>query len=447
MRREIDLFLKAYPDITMIEALITDGNGIARGKWIPRGKIQAVLENGLKLPKSALGLDIWGRDIPELAFDNGDIDGHCKVIEESLTPMLTINGINQGQLIMTMHNDDGSPFMGDPRQILAQLVQRFADQELYPCMAVELEFSLLPDPGYDRPLRDALTSGKSPGGNLYALEELDRHGEMLEALRQAFEVQDLPYEGIIKEAAPAQFEINMAHSHNVLALADKIIRMQRCVRMVATRFGLIASFMPKPMDDEAGNGMHVHCSLLDHNDTNVFSDGGKKGSKRLEQAVAGCLKLMADSMLIFAPSFNAFRRFQPGNHAPTMATWGWDNRTTAIRIPAGPPSAKRIEHRVAGADANPYLALAAVLAGVLHGIENKLKPVAATEGNAWQQAHTAECLPTLMDDAILRFSQSADVARYLGSDFQTIYGKTKQQELDEFQRRVTDFEIETYLRH
>ncbi len=178
--------------------------------------------------------------------------------------------------------------------------------------------------------------------------------------------------------------------------------------------------MPKPMDDEAGNG-YARATAAYWTTTIPMSlaTAEKKGSKRLEQAVAGCLKLMADSMLIFAPSFNAFRRFQPGNHAPTMATWGWDNRTTAIRIPAGPPSAKRIEHRVAGADANPYLALAAVLAGVLHGIENKLKPVAATEGNAWQQAHTAECLPTLMDDAILRFSQSADVARYLGSDFQT----------------------------
>ena len=446
MRREVDLFLKAYPNVSMIEALITDCNGVARGKWIPRGKIQSVLENGLKLPKSALGLDIWGRDIPELAFKNGDIDGYCMVVEGSLRPMLTPRGIDQGQLIMTMYNEDESPFLGDPRQILAQLVKRFEDKQLRPCMAVELEFSLLPDPGHDRPLREAFKGRESLGGNLYALDELDRHADMLETLREAFEVQDLPYEGIIKEAAPAQFEINMAHSDNVLELADKIIRMQRCVRMVAARYGMIASFMPKPMDDEAGNGMHVHCSLLEERGANVFNNGGDEGSELLKQAVAGCLATMADSMLVFAPSYNAYRRFQAGNHAPTVPTWGWDNRTTALRIPAGPPAAKRIEHRVAGADANPYLTLAVVLAGVLHGLENQLTPAPAIEGNAWDQEHGVDHLPTLMSDAIARFESSDVLKSHLSDDFQIIFSKTKQQELDEFHRRVTDFEIESYLR-
>jgi len=119
MRREVDLFLKAYPSVAMIEALITDANGVARGKWIPRGKIQSVLENGLKLPKSALGLDVWGRDIPELAHSNGDIDGYCMAVEDSLRPVLSQRGVDQGQLIMTMFNEDETPFMGDPRQVLA----------------------------------------------------------------------------------------------------------------------------------------------------------------------------------------------------------------------------------------------------------------------------------------------------------------------------------------
>jgi len=446
MRREIDLFLKAFPNVAMIEALITDCNGVARGKWIPRGKIQSVLENGLKLPKSALGLDIWGRDIPELAFANGDIDGYCLVVENSLRPMLTPRGIDQGQLIMTMYNEDQTPFLGDPRQILAQLVARFTEQQLRPCMAVELEFSLLPDPGHDRPLREAFKGRESLGGNLYALDELDRHAKMLETLREAFEIQDLPYEGIIKEAAPAQFEINMAHNDNVLELADQIIRMQRCVRMVAARYGMIASFMPKPMDDEAGNGMHVHCSLLDHRGSNVFNDGSEQGSKMLRQAVAGCLKVMPDSMLILAPSFNAYRRFQAGNHAPTVPTWGMDNRTTAIRIPAGPPAAKRLEHRVAGADANPYLTLAAILAGVLHGLDKRLTPPPHIKGNAWDQEHGAEHLPTLMSHAMESFEASEILRHYLSEEFQIIFAKTKQQELNEFQRRVTDFEIESYLR-
>jgi glutamine synthetase len=301
-------------------------------------------------------------------------------------------------------------------------------------MAAELEFSLLPDPGHGRPLREALTQHETLGGNLYALDELDRHGEMLDELREAFDVQGLPYEGIIKESAPAQFEINMAHSDDVMALADQIVRMQRGIRTVASRYGLIASFMPKPIDNEAGNG------------GNVFNNDTEKGSPLLRQAIAGCLALMPDSMLLFAPSFNAYRRFQAGNHAPTVPTWGYDNRTTALRVPAGPPTAKRIEHRVAGADANPYLVLAVVLAGILHGIDNKLRPSNPVDGNAWEMKHSAEDLPCLMDVAIATFEQSALIATYLSAEFQTLYVHTKKQELAEFQRRVTDFEIESYLR-
>ncbi len=446
MRREVELFLKAYPAVSMIEALITDCNGVARGKWIPRTKIQSVLDSGLKLPKSALGLDIWGRDIPELAYDNGDIDGYCLAVDDSLRPVLTPRGIDQGQLIMTMFDENNEPYMGDPRQVLAALVAKFAEKELKPCMAAELEFSLLPDPGHGRPLRDALSAQASLGGNLYALDELDRHGEMLELLRESFDAQGLPYEGIVKEAAPAQFEINMAHSDDVMEMADQIVRMQRVIRTVASRFGLIASFMPKPMDDEAGNGMHVHCSLLEERGVNVFNDGSDEGSELLKYAVAGSLELMADAMLIFAPSFNAYRRFQVGNHAPTIPTWGYDNRTCALRIPAGPPAAKRIEHRVAGADANPYLTLAVVLAGILHGIENKLTAPAAIEGNAWDMKHDVDDLPNLMSIAIERFAKSKTIGQYLSEEFQLLFYKTKQQELDEFERRVTDFEIESYLR-
>ena len=446
MHREVELFFKAYPSVNMIEALITDCNGVARGKWIPRSKIISVLENGLKLPKSALGLDVWGRDIPDLAWATGDNDGYCRIVEGSLLPILTGRGIDQGQLIMTMENDDGTPYRGDPRQILSHILGRFSAQGLKPCVAAELEFSLLPDPGRDRPLREALRCRESLGGNLYALDELDVHEDMLNDLREAFEVQGLPYEGIVKEAAPAQFEINMAHSDDVLQLADQIIRMQRGIRMVAARYQLIASFMPKPMDDEAGNGMHVHCSLLDHAGINVFANGKDAGSDRLRHAIAGCIALMPDSMLIFAPSYNAYRRFQAGDHAPTFPAWGYDNRTTALRVPAGPPAAKRIEHRVAGADANPYLAIAVVLAGILFGLDNKLKAPRPIAGDAWQQEPSVKTLPTLMGAAIEQFARSEPLRTYLSEEFQILFTKTKQQELDEFQRRVTDFEIESYLR-
>ncbi|MGB2377136.1 MAG: glutamine synthetase family protein, partial [Luminiphilus sp.] len=436
-------FLNAYPDITMVEALITDCNGIARGKWLPVQKLDAIEKQGLKLPKSALGLDVWGRDIPALAHANGDIDGYCHLVEGSLRPLLTERGVDQAQVLLSMFDKDGSPYMGDPRQVLQALVTRFTEKELKPCMAVELEFSLLPKPETDEAIGTALRDQNAVGGNLYALSELDYHGPLLEALRQAFDTQDLPYEGIIKESAPSQFEINVAHSDDVMLLADQVIRMQRTIRAVSARHGFVASFMPKPIDDEAGNGLHVHCSLLDENGANVFDDGGEEGSDLLRYAVAGCLELLPASMLLFAPSFNAYRRFQPGNHAPTESAWGYDNRTTAIRIPESPTAARRIEHRVAGADANPYLVLAAVLAGIWHGIENTLSPPKPIEGNAWDQEIDAPALPTTMDEAIAVFDKSDVLSSYLTGEFKTLFLATKVQEWNEFAKRVTEFELET----
>ncbi|MEC7075195.1 MAG: glutamine synthetase family protein, partial [Pseudomonadota bacterium] len=432
--------------ITMVEALITDCNGIARGKWLPVQKLDTIEEQGLKLPKSALGLDVWGRDIPALAHANGDIDGYCHLVEGSLRPLLTERGVDQAQVLLSMFDKDGSPYMGDPRQVLQALVTRFTEKELKPCMAVELEFSLLPKPETSETIGTALRDQNAVGGNLYALSELDYHGPLLEALRQAFDTQDLPYEGIIKESAPSQFEINVAHSDDVMLLADQVIRMQRTIRAVSARHGFVASFMPKPIDNEAGNGLHVHCSLLDENGTNVFDDGGEEGSDLLRYAVAGCLELLPASMLLFAPSFNAYRRFQPGNHAPTESAWGYDNRTTAIRIPESPSAARRIEHRVAGADANPYLVLAAVLAGIWHGIENTLSPPDPVEGSAWDQEIDAPALPTTMDEAISVFDKSDVLSSYLTSEFKTLFLATKVQEWNEFAKRVTEFELETYLR-
>ena len=430
----------------MVEALITDCNGIARGKWLPVQKLNTIEQQGLKLPKSALGLDVWGRDIPALAHANGDIDGYCHLVEGSLRPLLTERGVDQAQVLLSMFDKDGSPYMGDPRQVLMSLATRFTEKELKPCMAVELEFSLLPKPETSDAIGTALRNQNAVGGNLYALSELDHHGPLLEALRQAFDTQDLPYEGIIKESAPSQFEINVAHSDDVMLLADQVIRMQRTIRAVSARHGFVASFMPKPIDDEAGNGLHVHCSLLDENGTNVFDDGGEEGSDLLRYAVAGCLELLPASMLLLAPSFNAYRRFQPGNHAPTESAWGYDNRTTAIRIPESPSTARRIEHRVAGADANPYLVLAAVLAGIWHGIENKLSPANPIEGNAWDQEIDAPALPTTMNEAISVFDKSEVLSNYLTDEFKTLFLATKVQEWSEFAKRVTEFELETYLR-
>jgi glutamine synthetase len=429
----------------MVEALITDCNGVARGKWLPKHILPSVMQAGLKMPKSALALDIWGCDVPTLAFENGDQDGYCTVVPGSLVPVVGEKGIDHAQLLLTMQTETGAPFLGDPRQVMQQVVNQFTSLGLRPVVAAELEFSLFPDIEGQSILKTVReTAGQN--GNLYALYELDKHKAMLEAMRIYFEAQNLPFEGIIKEYAPAQYEVNMAYSDDAMLLADQVVCMQRGIRVVAKRFGHIASFMPKPMQDVAGNGMHVHCSLLDKNGHNVFNSGDDAGTDTLRHAVGGLLQIMSESMLVFAPSFNAYRRFQSGNHAPTFPAWGLDNRTTAIRIPAGPPAAKRVEHRVAGADANPYLTIAAILAGILHGIRHQIEPPAPLEGNAYEQQPDEALLPSLMGEAITAFSNSETLGELLDPMFQRMFSMTKQQELDVFQRRITEFELESYLR-
>jgi glutamine synthetase len=445
MHPEAKKLLAEYPDIEMIEALITDCNGAARGKWLPVGKLSSLLTEGIKLPESAVAQDMWGRDVPSICLENGDIDGWCRVVEGSLAPSLSARGVDQAQVVLTMFRENGEPSFWDPRQVLSRVVAALADRGLYPRVAIELEFNLFNRPAGGQPLRETLPDESLTGGNLYGLGALDEHAALFEVLRETFAVQHLPYEGVLKEAAPAQYEINVAYSDDALAYCDQVVRMQRGISAVAARFDALASFMPKPMENQAGNGMHMHCSLMDESGCNVFDSGTTEGTPLLHRAVAGCLTLMPDTQLIFAPSYNAYRRFQPGNHAPTQPNWGYDNRTTALRIPASPSAATRIEHRVAGADSNPYLAIAALLAGVLAGLEQNLTAPEPIAGNAWTDDADSSTLPSHMADAIRRFSHSDGVRDYLSAPFQRAFSELKLQELAEFERRVTDFELETYL--
>jgi glutamine synthetase len=278
---------------------------------------------------------------------------------------------------------------------------------------------------------------------MYSLDVLNHHQEMMEDLRLACELQDLPFDGVVKESAPSQYEINMHHVDSPVLAAKQIMMMKRLVKGVAAKYNLIASFMPKPFEDEAGNGMHVHCSVLDENGSNVFDDGTERGTKILHQAIGGCLRFMADSVVVFAPSYNAYRRFQKGAHAPTFPSWGYENRTVAVRVPAGNHAARRLEHRVAGADANPYLMFAVLLAAMLEGIEQEISPGKPITGDGYAQQTSS--LPVYMQDALTLFSESDFIRDSLGGELQRIFTLTKEQEIDEFRRRISTLEYQSYL--
>jgi glutamine synthetase len=253
---------------------------------------------------------------------------------------------------------------------------------------------------------------------------------------------NLPLEGLVKELAASQYELNLEHVDDPLRAADNAQMLKQTVKGVARNHHLIASFMAKPFGDRDGNGFHTHVSLLDNDGRNVFDDGTARGTDILRHAIAGLAQTMEDCMLIFAPHNNSYRRLRRGVHGPLVPTWGYENRYTALRIPNGEGEARRIEHRIAGADANPYLSLAAILAGIAYGIENQLQADEPTTGGP-QDADPV--LPGNWYEALRAFENSEFIVEALGADFRQAFSAIKRMEQLEFSGTVNPLEYNSYL--
>jgi glutamine synthetase len=404
-------FLADDPGVDVLEVLLVDLNGVLRGKWIPRDKFDSALDGKLKMPLTAVTPDIWGRDVPELCGHTGDGDG---IIVPSL-------------------------------RTLRNVQRRFEAKGLRAVVAPELEFMLLAS-GRDAEgapiIPGSRINGPKPvGGQLYSTDLMHEYADVLHEMRESCDALDLGVETLVKELAPAQYEINQAHLDDPLRAADNAQMMKRVIKDVAAKHGYVATFMPKPFTHIDGNGFHAHISVIDVNGQNIFDDGGDDGTPALRHAVAGLAATMPDLMLVFAPHRNSYRRYAVGTHIPQAPTWGYENRDVALRIPCGDPKGRRIEHRVPGADANPYLVLAALLAGVLHGLDSELEAPPPVEGSDGQERTLAGDWLTATRD----FEASPLVAEYLGQPFKDAFLAIKRSEQAEFDRRVNAFEYDTYL--
>jgi glutamine synthetase len=439
-------FLQRHPDIEIVEMILPDICGGLRGKWVATDKLEKLVAGELKLPLSSLVCDVWGRDGEEWVFGTGDGDGYCEPDLRTLVPV-PWQARSMAQVIISMREVGGAPCAYDCRHILRSVMARFQDMGLTPVVASEMEFYLLRDENdtLGRPVHTQTdrVGGVLGSGQTYCVDTMSEQAPLMHDIRDACTAQGLPVDTLIKESAPSQYEINLYHCPDALAAADQAVMLKRAIRAVARTHGLRATFMAKPFGELAGNGLHVHCSVLDGDGNNVFAADGGRGDTLLRAAVAGCLATMEESMLLFAPNLNSYRRFQRGSHAPLAPCWGYENRTVSVRIPADKSAATRIEHRLAGADANPYLVIAAILAGMLHGIERKLQPPAPVQGNAYEVLPPS--LPRYWPDALARFSGSAFVADNFGEPFRQVYSMLKQQELDEFDRQVTPMEYDACL--
>jgi glutamine synthetase len=445
---EISAFLERHPGTRFFDVFLNDLNTVERGKRIDLGSIAAVYREGMPLPGSLFALDVLGGTVQQtgLGFDEGDADRSCRPLPRSLVPVPWLrDGV--AQLQVSMYEHDGRPFFGDPRQVLARVMDRFHRLNLTPVVAIEYEFYFIDRErtaaGQPQPPPLPLTGRREFRTQINSMTDLNEFSEVLAEIDRACHVQDIPATTALAEYGPGQFEVNLAHQPDALLACDQALRFKRVVRSVARARGWDATFMAKPYRDMAGSGLHVHASVLDAGGRNIFECEEPGQSADLRHAIAGLLGTLGEGMAICAPGPNSYRRFRPESYVPMIPSWSINNRGSALRIPMSDARNRRIEHRLAGADANPYLVVAWMLAGMHLGISAGQEPPPALSGNAYQQS--GEPLPTHWATAIERFRGSRLAGEYLGRPFSQLYATVKQAELDEFNSYVSPLEVEWYM--
>ncbi|HKJ51728.1 MAG TPA: glutamine synthetase family protein, partial [Gammaproteobacteria bacterium] len=377
---EFQQFLKANPDTTHLDVLVIDLCGNAVGKRLPASAIPSVFDQGTPVCGAMQLVDVMGNteDPMGYGFSDGDPDAFALPIPGTLCPVSWLSG-NKAQVLCELADcHDRKPLWYEPRQILKKLLQRFSTLGFSPRIALELEFYLL-DPrrgeaGAPLAARSPRSGIPESRGKVLSLDKLDEFDDVLGAIESACRRQNIPTTSMISEYGAGQFEVNLQHQDDPLLAADHAALLRRAVQGVSRARGFDASFMSRPFADQSGSGLHLHLSLCDADGNNIFDPGYRDGGRYLAQAVGGLQATMAESMAIFAPNLNVYRRFKPDEFVPVTTDWGDNNRSVAFRIPPSDDANRRIEHRVSGAEANPYLVVAAVLAGVHHGLTEKLDP-------------------------------------------------------------------------
>jgi glutamine synthetase len=445
-------FLARHPDVESIDIVLVDANGIGRGKMIRRHELESLYSGGRHLPVSILGLDVTGEDVEEtgLVWSVGDADRIAWPIPGTLKPMPWTSP-PRAQVLLALFELDGTPMAADPRHAMLRQIAALQARGLRAAAAFELEFFLFDaarGPGGAPQAAAALLDGKpSRYTQVYGLDKLDGMQPLFADIYQAARAQDIPLETLISEYAPGQYELTLHYRDDIAQAADDLVMLKRLVRSVARRHQVTACFMAKPLADCAGSGMHLHVSLNDANGENVFAEReAGTVNETLRHAVGGLLRHMADSMLVFAPHANSWRRFVANSYAPLAPTWGTNNRSVAVRVPAGPVKARRFEHRVAGVDANPYLIAATVLAGVEAGLARHVDPGDAVVGNGYETAAArAAGMPADWRSAMEQARQSAFLREALGEGLHRSFTAVKQSEYLRVSRAVSELDYRLYF--
>ena len=449
MHDEIKRYREIHPDFHHLDAFIVDLCGNAVGKRYPPDHAEKIFRGDSLFCAATYLLDVTGNSSDPLGygFSDGDPDADAYAVPGTLKPIPWADEPSAQCLLTLKDTATHDPVWFEPRVLLENVLNRFSALDLKPVVALELEFYLLDAKrdvhGHPQAPLNPRTGERTVFGKVFNFDELEDFNPVLKGIEEACRLQAIPASTSLSEYGPGQYEINLEHSDDVLQAVDQAAFMKRAVQQVARKQGFNATFLSKPFANEAGNGMHVHVSLVDADGANVFAPSSSAGEATLGHAVAGLQATMGEALAIFAPNVNAYRRFKPDQFVPVTRDWGENNRSVAFRLPAGGDQSRRIEHRVAGADANPYLVVAAVLAGLHHGLVKKLKPTDKHGGNAG--AATDSTLPLTPWAAFTALESAEILVEYFGKRYLEAYACVKRSEFEAFMEVPSAREFDWYL--
>ncbi|MGE5115917.1 MAG: glutamine synthetase family protein [Betaproteobacteria bacterium] len=434
--------------VTEIECLVPDLTGVARGKILPREKFTE--DRGMRLPEIVVAMGVTG-EFPEEGpyydvITPTDRDMHLRP-DPATVRIVPWAADPTAQVIHDCYDRDGRLIPYAPRSVLKRVCELYAAEGWAPVVAPEIEFYLVArntDP--DIPLKPPIgRSGRAETSRqAYSIDAVNEFDPLFEDVYDYCEKMELNVDTLIHEIGAGQMEINFFHGAPV-SLADEVFFFKRTVREVALRHDMFATFMAKPIAGEPGSAMHVHQSLTDATSgANLFSGPDGNATDLFRWYIGGLQRYAPAAMALFAPYVNSYRRLARYTAAPINIQWGTDNRTVGIRSPVAPPQARRIENRIIGADANPYVALAATLACGWLGIKHRLEPTPECKGDAYLGDYV---LPRSLSEALALLRHEKDLAEVLGESFVTVYTEIKEVEYEEFMKVISPWEREHLLLH
>ncbi|WP_026060562.1 glutamine synthetase family protein [Pseudaminobacter salicylatoxidans] len=442
--KEVSPWLE-WRGIEDIECITPDQAGVARGKMMPSSKFTS--NTSLALPSAVFMMTISG-GYPEdgNGFSYPEDDGDLKLVPDlSTLTAVPWEEDPTAQVICDLVHQDGRSVEFTPRNVLRRVVKAYETMGLKPVVAPEIEFYLVrknPDPDY--PLTPPVgRSGRAIGGGAgYSIAGVNEFDELIDDIYHFSENQGLEIDTLIHEEGAGQLEINLRHGDPV-ELADQVFLFKRTIREAALKHDTYATFMAKPIQGQPGSAMHIHQSIIDRKTgKNIFSGANGEETDAFFNFIGGMQQHVPNALVMLAPYVNSYRRLTQAASAPVNTKWGYDNRTTAFRVPRSDPAARRVENRIPSSDANPYLALAASLACGLIGLKNGLKPddPIGTTANEDQID-----LPRGLIEAVTLFEADEDLRALLGEPFVTTYAAIKRAEFETFMEVISPWEREYLL--